>query len=152
MKKNVLIVLILFSSCLSFSQESRSKLEIIESPVSLNKTEFLKKIFDYKKNKKEWRYKGNRPAIIDFHATWCLPCRKVNPILEQLAKEYAGRIIVYKIDIDKEPELAATFGIRSVPAFFFIPMNGVPRMGKGGLSKASFEKVIREFLLIEKER
>lgn len=113
----------------------------------LTKAEFLAKVYDYEKNPKEWKYIGEKPAIIDFYASWCGPCRMVAPILEELAEEYADSIVIYKINTEKEQELAAAFGIRSIPSLLFIPVSGQPQMVQGALGKADFKKVIDEVLL-----
>lgn len=93
------------------------------------------------------RYLGDKPAIVDFYATWCGPCRMVAPILEELAEEYSGRIAVYKVNTEKEPDLSAAFGIRSIPSILFIPMNGKPQMLQGAMPKEAFKKAIEEYLL-----
>ena len=90
-------------------------------PVEMDKEMFLKRIADYKNNPNEFKYLGDKPAIIDFYATWCGPCKQVAPIVADMAREFSGKIHVYKIDIDKEPELAKVFGIQSIPSFLFIP-------------------------------
>lgn len=120
--------------------------------VKLTKTEFLKKIWNYETSPQEWAYLGNKPAIIDFYADWCAPCRQAAPILEELSHDFAGQVIVYKIDTQKEQELAAVFGIQSIPAFLYIPMSGKPVMTSGiGRSKeetkAMFTEYINEILL-----
>ena len=115
--------------------------------IKLNKEEFLTKVFNYEKNSEEWKYEGNKPAIIDFYADWCGPCRKVAPILEELAKEYAGEIVVYKVDTEKDKELAQKFGIQSLPSLLFVPMNGKPQMAVGAIPKEDLKKAIDEFLL-----
>ena len=97
----------------------------------LTKADFLDKIMDYEKNPSEWVFKGDKPCIIDFYADWCAPCRITSPILEELAQEYKGRINVYKIDTEKERELAAIFGIQSIPSFLYVPMEGKPTMSSG---------------------
>lgn len=84
---------------------------------------FLKDVFDYEKSK-EWKYKGDKPAIIDLYADWCGPCRQTAPIMKELAKEYAGKITIYKVNVDKQKELAALFNATSIPLFVFIPMKG----------------------------
>ena len=112
----------------------------------LTKETFLTKVFDYE-NKQEWDFAGERPAIIDFYADWCAPCRMVAPILEELAKEYEGKIDIYKIDTEAEQELAAVFGIRSIPSILFVPMNDRPQMAAGALRKESFVQAINEILL-----
>jgi thioredoxin 1 len=107
---------------------------------------FKKEVLDYT-TQSEWNYQGTLPAIIDFYADWCGPCKMVAPILEELAKEYEGRLIIYKVDTEKEQELSAAFGIRSIPTFLFIPMEGKPMMQPGVLSKSMFKQVIDEQLL-----
>jgi thioredoxin 1 len=83
----------------------------------------------------EWKYKGQLPAIIDFYADWCGPCRMVAPLLEELSEEYSGKIIIYKVDTEAEEELSAVFRIQSIPSILFIPMEGTPMMQKGALPK-----------------
>jgi thioredoxin len=120
--------------------------------VHLTKAEFLKKVVDYEKNPNTWVYLGDKPCIVDFYADWCRPCKIAGPILEDLAKEYKGKIYVYKINTDLENELSSAFGIRSIPAFLYCPKTGQPQMSAGiGSSpeetKAMFKKMIDEFLL-----
>ncbi len=114
----------------------------------LTKEKFLKKVFDYE-NKKEWEFSGELPAIIDFYADWCAPCKMVAPILEELAEEYKGKVNIYKIDTEAEQELAAVFGIRSIPSILFVPKNDKPQMAAGALPKESFVQAINEILLNE---
>lgn len=99
--------------------------------VHLTKAEFLEKVMNYEVNQKEWKFEGDKPAIIDFYADWCAPCRITSPILDEIAKEYKGKIDVYKIDTEAERELAAVFGIQSLPSFLYIPMNDKPTMSSG---------------------
>jgi thioredoxin 1 len=112
----------------------------------LTKQTFLDKIFNYEVNK-EWKFEGELPAIIDFFADWCGPCKMVAPILEELSTEYAGKINIYKIDTEAEQELAAAFNIRSIPSMLFIPMNGQPQMAVGALPKDALKNAISEVLL-----
>ncbi|HBN05890.1 MAG TPA: thioredoxin [Bacteroidales bacterium] len=115
--------------------------------IHLTKSEFLSKVMNYEQNPKEWKYLGDKPCIIDFYADWCGPCKMVAPILEELAKEYDGEIYVYKIDTEKEQELAQAFGIRSIPSLLFVPMNEQPQMVMGALPKSEFKKAIDDILL-----
>lgn len=114
----------------------------------LTKDTFLQKVFDYE-NKEEWEYQGELPAIIDFYADWCAPCRIVAPILEELAEEYKDKIVIYKVDTEEEQELAAVFGIRSIPSILFIPKNDKPQMAVGALPKETFKEIIEDVLLKE---
>lgn len=108
--------------------------------------DFREKVFDYEKSD-EWNYQGSLPAIIDFYADWCGPCKAVAPILEELAVEYDGKLVIYKIDTDKEEELSAMFGIQSIPTLLFIPLEGAPMMQKGVLPRNILKQVIDERLL-----
>jgi len=108
--------------------------------------DFKDKIFDYE-TAENWQYKGDKPAIIDFYADWCGPCKAVAPVLEELSETYKGQVDIYKLDTDQEQELSALFGIQSIPTFLFIPMEGAPMMQKGAIPKNAFEQVINERLL-----
>mgnify|MGYP001791550825 CR=1 FL=1 len=119
---------------------------LIKEVVHLTAQDFKDKVFDYE-TEKEWKYKGSLPAILDFYADWCQPCKMVAPILEDLALEYAGKIMVYKVNTENEQELASVFGIQSIPTLLFIPKEGKPQSAMGALPKQTFEKVIREVLL-----
>jgi thioredoxin len=112
----------------------------------LTKEAFLEKVFNYEQNK-EWKYEGELPCLIDFYADWCGPCKMVHPILEELSKEYEGKIKIYQIDTEAEQELAAAFGIRSIPSLLFCPTEGQPQMAQGALPKATLKKAIKEILL-----
>lgn len=114
--------------------------------IMMNKDLFVKDVFDFEKSK-DWKYKGNKPAIIDLYADWCGPCRQTAPIMKDLASEYAGKIVIYKVNVDKEKELAALFNASSIPLFVFIPMNGEPQLFRGAADKATYKKMIDEFLL-----
>lgn len=115
--------------------------------IHLTKADFLTKVADFEKEPNDWKYIGDKPAIIDFYASWCGPCKMIAPILEELADEYKEDIYIYKIDTEQEQELAALFGIRSIPTLLFIPMNGQPQMAQGALPKSAFEEAIRSVLL-----
>jgi len=116
--------------------------------IKLNKADFLAKVVNYETTPNEWKYLGDKPAIIDFYADWCGPCRAVAPILEDLAAEYQDKIYIYKIDTDKEQELAGLFRISSIPSILFIPMTGQPQMALGALPKSDIKKAIEEILLV----
>jgi thioredoxin len=116
--------------------------------VMLTNDTFKKMIFNYDTNK-EWRYEGKKPAIIDFYADWCPPCRQLSPLVEEVAKEYAGKIDVYKVDTDKEKTLAQNLGITNLPTLLFIPSEGKPQFTMGALPKETLIKAINEILLIK---
>ena len=115
----------------------------------LTKQTFLEKVFNYEKNK-EWEFEGKLPCLIDFYADWCAPCKIVAPILEELNEEYKGKINIYKVNTEQEQELAAAFGIRSIPSLLFCPANGHPQMAMGALPKESMKKTIENILLKNK--
>ena len=114
--------------------------------INLTLQDFKEKIFDFEKET-EWNYQGTTPAIIDFYADWCGPCKTVAPVLEELSAEFEGELTIYKVDTEKEEEMSAMFGIQSIPTFLFIPMNEAPMVQTGAIPKKAFEKVIRERLL-----
>lgn len=115
--------------------------------IAMDREMFVKEVFDYTQNTNEWKFEGKKPAIIDFYATWCGPCRRVAPILKELAEQYKDQIVIYKVDTDKEKELSTAMGIQSLPTILFIPMNGQPQVLVGAADKATFERAIREVLL-----
>ncbi|MBN2667416.1 MAG: thioredoxin [Bacteroidales bacterium] len=116
----------------------------------LTKETFQSKVFNYETNK-EWKFEGNKPCMIDFYADWCGPCKMVAPILEELAKEYEGKVDIYKVNTEEEQELAAVFGIRSIPSLLFVPLDGQPQMAMGALPKDTFIKAIKDVFGVEKE-
>ena len=146
----------MFSSVLTFActdgakqpkqAETEGTAQAGGSVIVMNKNMFIKDVFDYEKSK-EWKYKGDKPAIIDLYADWCGPCRMTAPIMKDLAKEYAGKIVIYKVNVDKEKELAALFNASSIPLFVFIPMKGEPQLFRGAADKATYKKMIDDFLL-----
>jgi thioredoxin 1 len=112
----------------------------------LSKEGFLEKVFDFE-NKKEWEYQGDLPSVIDFYADWCGPCKMVAPVIEELSKEYEGKVKFYKVDTEAEQELAMAFGIQSIPSLLFIPMEGKPQMAAGALPRDTLKEVIEKELL-----
>lgn len=114
----------------------------------LTKQTFQEKVFNYEQNQ-EWKFEGELPCIIDFYADWCQPCKMVAPVLEELSKEYKGKINIYKVNTEEEQELAGAFGIRSIPSLLFCPADGQPQMAMGALPKESFVKAIDDILLKE---
>ena len=115
--------------------------------INITKEEFLNKVMDYESNPTEWKYKGDKPAIIDFYASWCGPCKMLAPILDQVAEEYDGQLYVYKVDTEVETELSQVFGIRSIPTMLFVPMKGRPMMTQGALPKTEIDRIIKGNLL-----
>jgi thioredoxin 1 len=118
----------------------------INTVVHLTTQEFKDKVFNYETSK-EWKYQGELPAIIDFYADWCGPCKMIAPILEDLAQDYAGKIVIYKVDTEDERELAGVFGIQSIPTLLFVPVNGKPQAAMGALPRQTFDKAINDILL-----
>ena len=126
---------------------SREKETEMGTVQHITKAEFLQKVWNYEADSQAWKYEGTKPAIVDFFATWCGPCKALSPVLEELAKEYGDRLVIYKVDVDQERELAGAFGIRSVPTLLFIPADGEPSMSPGAPSKAQLKQIIDEHLL-----
>jgi thioredoxin 1 len=142
-------VILLFNNCSAGNPES-NKTTVANAKVAniiyLTNETFQTEIFNYQVNK-EWKYEGDMPAIIDFYASWCGPCRVLSPIIEEIAKEYDGKIIVYKVDTDAQQQLAQNLGISSLPTLLFIPVNGQPQAAMGALPKESIVQAINEVLL-----
>jgi len=114
--------------------------------IQLDKQGFKDKIFNYE-TEQEWKFRGDKAAVIDFYADWCGPCKAVAPVLEELSKQYENEVVIYKVDTDKEAELSSLFGIQSIPTLLFIPVNGNPMVQKGALPKNVLQQVIEERLL-----
>ena len=148
MKRKIAMVAFAMISIIAFANNNGKEDKNTNGEViSMNKTMFINKVFDYQQKDAEWKYKGTKPAIIDLYADWCGPCRKIAPIMKELAKEYADKIVIYKVNVDKEKELSALFNATSIPLFVFIPMNGKPELFRGAADKATYKKAIDEFLL-----
>lgn len=130
-------------------EETAAKEKPTTKVVHITKADFLKKVYDFEKNPDEWRYLGSQPAIVDFYADWCGPCRQLSPVLDELAKEYSGKLTIYKVNVDNERGLATFFGIRSIPTLLFIPMKGKPQRSLGALSKTELKGIIKDVLKVE---
>ncbi|NDV60176.1 thioredoxin [Bacteroides sp. 519] len=163
MKKITLVlvsIMIVGTSCANNKVKDNEKSEKTEmsqqqkkdnkmKTIHLTKADFLAKVANYEESPESWKYLGDKPAIIDFYADWCGPCKTIAPILEELAEEYDGQIYIYKINVDKEKELASAFGIRSIPTLLFVPMKDKPQMANGAMPKATFVQAINDILLKE---
>lgn len=114
---------------------------------NLRKDEFLQKVADFVNTPDTWKFLGDKPALIDFYAPWCGPCKMLSPILEELSEEYDGKIDIYKVNVDEEEELSMVFGIRSVPTLIFVPMEGDPQRASGVLPKQQLAQIFDEMLL-----
>lgn len=130
-------------------EETAAKGKPTTKVVHITKADFLKKVYDFEKNPDEWKYLGSQPAIVDFYADWCGPCRQLSPVLDELAKEYSGKLTIYKVNVDNERGLATFFGIRSIPTLLFIPMKGKPQRSLGALSKTELKGIIKDVLKVE---
>lgn len=150
----VMAVLLLLIACNNTSAKNGNSETLSQEQVSnnviikeLNKKEFLDKVYNYEKNPQEWVYEGSLPCIVDFYADWCGPCKALSPRLEKMAKEFEGKIVIYKINVDKEQEIAGGFGISSIPALLWCPLRGEPHFTQGALSQDELKKRINEQLL-----
>lgn len=143
----VLCLLITVTACSGNKEGTQQKKGADMELTHLTKAEFLKKAYNYEANPNDWKYEGDKPCIVDFYATWCGPCKALAPVLEDLAKEYEGKIYIYKVDVDKEQDLAAAFGIRSIPTLLWVPLNGKPKTTQGAMPKNELKKMIDDTLL-----
>ena len=114
--------------------------------INLTKGGFLRKIANYEMNPHKWKFLGEKPALIDFYAPWCGPCKSLSPVLDELAKEYSGKLDIYKVNVDDEQELASFFRIRTVPTLLFVPMEGDPHISTGAPSKGQLKKALDGFI------
>lgn len=146
----IIIQLFVMTSCAQTTEETTEKTtnKTQGHPELLTMETFKQKVFDFEANK-EWKYEGQLPAIVDFYADWCRPCRMVAPIMEELAKEYEGKIVIYKVDTQSEQQLSAMLGIQSLPSILFIPAEGQPQMAVGALPKETFKEHIKTILKVE---
>ena len=164
MKKRAITALIAILALTSCNAKGKSEATITENnkteinttktgktmtTVKLTKEMFLEKVANYEASPNDWKYLGDVPCIIDFYADWCGPCKAVAPVLEELAAEYDGKIIIYKVDTEVEQDLAAAFGVRSIPTLLFCPMEGAPQVSRGALPKESFKEAIKDVLSVE---
>ncbi len=157
MKKNLSIILLaimVLSACNSKPQSDNEEQSVETNKtknemktIHLTKAEFLTKVANFEQNPNDWKYLGDKPALIDFYADWCGPCKAIAPTLEELAAEYDGQIYIYKINTEKEPELATAFGIRSIPSLLFVPTDGQPQMAMGAMPKHQLKEAIDNVLL-----
>ena len=113
----------------------------------LTRDDFRTKIYDFERNPGSWKFEGDKPALVDFYASWCGPCKMLAPIIEELGEEYAGRVDIYKVDVDEQQELAALFGVRSIPTLLFIPRDGKPQLAQGAMPRAELRRLIDQLLL-----
>ena len=144
MKNSILFAMLFMVAGLTANAQEEKK----ESKVQhLTYKEFLKKVWDFEKDPTTFVYKGKLPAIVDFYADWCGPCRRVAPIMEKLAEEYDGKLLIYKVNTQYETELAKAFQIRSIPTVLFIPVEGQPMMQVGAMPEEGYRKVVVEQLL-----
>lgn len=143
-------VMVIVSCCCNSggdNQQNTNNKEKKMQTIHLTKSEFLAKVADYETSPNEWKYLGDRPAVIDFYASWCGPCKMIAPILEELAAEYGDSIYIYKINTEEEQELAAAFGIQSIPTLLLVPMEGAPQMAQGAIPKNALKEAIDKVLL-----
>ena len=144
MKKSILFAMILMVTTVSAcAQEKKDESKVKQ----LTYNEFQKKVWNFEDNPNTFIYKGKLPAVIDFYADWCGPCRRVAPIMERLAEEFDGKLLVYKINVDQEKDLASAFQVKSIPMVLFIPMEGQPMMQVGAMQEAEYKKVVVEQLI-----
>ena len=143
MKKLTLVLLCIVHCALCIGVNAQTEVKAVH----ITKAEFLAKVMNYEKNSQEWIYLGDKPCLIDFYASWCGPCKRLAPVLDELAQEYAGEIYIYKVNTEQERELAAVFGVRSIPMLLFCPMGENPQIAQGALPKEQLKEAIDKVLL-----
>jgi thioredoxin len=144
MKKAILIALVIIATAMTANAQEKKNEPKVKH---LTYSEFLKKVWDFERNPTTFEYKGKLPAVIDFYADWCGPCRRVAPIMEQMAEDYEGKLLVYKVNVSEEKDLASVFQVRSIPMVLFIPVKGNPMMQVGALPEAEYRETVEEHLI-----
>ncbi|MBE6267808.1 MAG: thioredoxin [Bacteroidales bacterium] len=148
--KRFLFLIFVLAFSLFFINDVNAQRNIVGAEpktIKLDKEGFLKRVVDFENSPTQWKYLGDKPAIIDFYADWCGPCRRLSPILEELAEEYRDNIYIYKVNVDDNKEIAEVFGITSLPTIVFVPMTGNPSAGTGFLPKDILKRAVNEILL-----
>lgn len=150
--KSVILTMLTLAMSFTLSAQNRSEAKNNKKmkAIELNSSEFKSLIYDFEKNPKEWVFEGEQPAVIDFFATWCGPCKMMSPVMDTLAGEFEGKVNIYKIDVDKEQQLAGLFGVRSIPTFVLIPKSGKPQILTGGMGIEQMRRLINEVCLENK--
>ena len=144
MKKIILIAIAIIATSLTgYAQEEKAESKVKH----LTYKSFTKEVWDFEKDPNTFDYKGKLPAVVDFYADWCGPCRRVAPIMEKMAEEYDGKLLVYKVNVDQEKQLASVFQVKSIPMVLFIPMEGMPMMQVGAMQEQEYKKIVEEQLL-----
>ena len=144
MKKAILIALVIIATAMTANAQEKKNEPKVKH---LTYSEFLKTVWDFERNPTTFEYKGKLPAVIDFYADWCGPCRRVAPIMEKMAEDYEGKLLVYKVNVSEEKDLAAVFQVRSIPMVLFIPVKGNPMMQVGALPESEYRETVEEFLI-----
>ena len=144
MKKAILIALVIIATAMTANAQEKKNEPKVKH---LTYSEFLKKVWDFERNPTTFEYKGKLPAVIDFYADWCGPCRRVAPIMEQMAEDYEGKLLVYEVNVSEEKDLASVFQVRSIPMVLFIPVKGNPMMQVGALPESEYRETVEEFLI-----
>ena len=146
---STLLLIACSNNASSEKSENSTPAPKVEKAVTISEAEFKKLVMNYDENPDEWKYLGELPSIVNFTAAWCAPCRRMAPIFDELAKEYAGRINIYKVDVDRSRNLAGFFGIQNIPTTLFCRKTGLPAKQIGGMSKQQLVDAIENFLLKE---
>lgn len=144
MRKAILIALVIIATAMTANAQEKKNEPKVKH---LTYSEFLKKVWDFERNPTTFEYKGKLPAVIDFYADWCGPCRRVAPIMEKMAEDYEGQLLVYKVNVSEEKDLASVFQVRSIPMVLFIPVKGNPMMQVGALPESEYRETVEEFLI-----
>jgi thioredoxin len=144
MKKAILIALVIIATAMTANAQEKKNEPKVKH---LTYSEFLKKVWDFERNPTTFEYEGKLPAVIDFYADWCGPCRRVAPIMEKMAEDYEGKLLVYKVNVSEEKDLAAVFQVRSIPMVLFIPVKGNPMKQVGALPESEYRETVEEFLI-----
>ena len=142
MKKLFFAVLLTFVTLSISAQGNVENPDTVYTVHSIDQDRFKDVIADW--GARDWNMVSPRPVVVDFYADWGGPCRRLAPILREIAHYYQGEVDFYRINVDDNPDIAAAFEVRSIPMLLICPLNGEPKTVVGLYAKQEYIRVINQ--------